>query len=324
MKAILISDYGDASVLKRSDTVPKPTVGTGQALVKIHAAGVNFVDVYQRRGTYPVKLPFIPGLEASGVVEAVGDKLSGFQVGERVAYTGHLGSYSEYTVIDANRLISLPDGLSFEQGAAFPLQGMTAHYLIQEFRKPKKGDVVLIHAAAGGVGRLLVQWAKHLGATVIGTVSTEDKARVAKEAGADHVVLYTKQDFVSETKRLTDGRGAELILDGVAKATFAGDLEAVALRGHIVVFGSASGPAEPLLPNSLGARSISVSGGSLGNFIATREDLFRRSNDVLKAIKEGWLKLRVDYVLPLAEADKAHRMLEGRQTVGKIVLQVAD
>ena len=324
MKAILISDYGDASVLKRSDTVPKPTVGTGQALVKIHAAGVNFVDVYQRRGTYPVKLPFIPGLEASGVVEAVGDKLSGFQVGERVAYTGHLGSYSEYTVIDANRLISLPDGLSFEQGAAFPLQGMTAHYLIQEFRRPKKGDVVLIHAAAGGVGRLLVQWAKHLGATVIGTVSTEDKARVAKEAGADHVVLYTKQDFVSETKRLTDGRGAELILDGVAKATFAGDLEAVALRGHIVVFGSASGPAEPLLPNSLGARSISVSGGSLGNFIATREDLFRRSNDVLKAIKEGWLKLRVDYVLPLAEADKAHRMLEGRQTVGKIVLQVAD
>ncbi|HYA87048.1 MAG TPA: quinone oxidoreductase [Nitrospirota bacterium] len=324
MKAIMISNYGDASVLKRSETVPKPAPGTGQALVKIHAAGVNFVDVYQRRGTYPVKLPFIPGLEASGVVEAVGDKLSGLRVGARVAYTGHLGSYSEYTVIEANRLIHLPDGLSFEQGAAFPLQGMTAHYLIHEFRKPKPGDTVLIHAAAGGVGLLLVQWAKHLGATVIGTVSTEEKAHIAREAGADHVVLYTKQDFVSETKRLTNDRGAELILDGVAKATFAGDLEAVALRGHIVIFGSASGPAEPLMPNSLGARSISVSGGSLVNFIATREDLVRRSTDVLNAIKEGWLKLRVDYVLPLVEADKAHRMLEGRQTVGKIVLKVAE
>lgn len=324
MRAIKISSYGDASVLKRSDAVPKPEPGTKQALVKIHAAGVNFVDIYQRRGTYPVTLPFIPGLEASGVVEAVGDKLSGLHVGERVAYTGHLGSYSEYTVIDTNRLIRLPDGLSFEQAAAFPMQGMTAHYLIHEFRKPKPGETVLIHAAAGGVGLLLVQWAKHLGATVIGTVSTEEKAHIAKEAGADHVILYTKQDFVSETKRFTDGRGAELILDGVSKTTFAGDLEAVALRGHVVVFGSASGPADPLLPNSLGAKSISVSGGSLGNFIATREDLVLRSTDVLNAIKEGWLKLRIDYVLPLVEADKAHRMLEGRQTVGKIVLKVAD
>jgi NADPH:quinone reductase len=324
MKAIMISSFGDASVLKRSETVQKPMPGTGQALVKIHAAGVNFVDIYQRRGTYPVMLPFIPGLEASGVVEAVSDKLSGLQVGDHVAYTGHLGSYSEYTVIDANRLIRLPAGLTFEQGAAFPLQGMTAHYLIHEFRKPKPGDTVLIHAAAGGVGLLLVQWAKHFRATVIGTVSTEEKARIAKEAGADHVVLYTKQDFVSETKHLTNGRGVELILDGVAKATFTGDLEAVALRGHVVVFGSASGPADPLMPNSLGTKSISVSGGSLVNFVATREDLVRRSTDVLNAIKEGWLKLRVDYVLPLAEAEKAHRLLEGRQTVGKIVLKVAD
>jgi NADPH:quinone reductase len=324
MKVIMVSSYGDASVLKLSETVPKPTPGIGQALVRIHAAGVNFVDVYQRRGTYPVTLPFIPGLEASGVVEALGDKLSGLKIGTQVAYTGHLGSYSEYTVIDADRLIRLPDGLSVEQGAAFPLQGMTAHYLIHEFRKPKTGDTVLIHAAAGGVGLLLVQWAKHLGATVIGTVSTEEKAHIAKEAGADHVILYSKQDFVSETKRITKGRGVELILDGVAKTTFTGDLEAVALHGHIVVFGSASGPAEPLMPNSLGAKSISVSGGSLVNFITTREDLVRRSTDVLNAIKEGWLKLRIDYVLSLAEADKAHRMLEGRQTVGKIVLRVVE
>ncbi len=323
MKAIMISSYGDSSVLKHTETVPKPTPGPGQALVKLHAAGVNFVDIYQRRGTYPVMLPFIPGLEASGVVEAVGDNLPGVRTGAKVAYTGHLGSYSEYTVIDANRLILLPEWISFEQGAAFPLQGMTAHYLIHEFRKPRHGDTVLVHAAAGGVGLLLVQWAKHLGTTVIGTTSTEEKARIAIEAGADHVILYTKQDFVSETKRLTNGRGAELILDGVAKTTFTGDLEAVALRGQVVVFGSASGSAEPLMPNSLGAKSISVSGGSLGNYIATREDLLRRSTDVLNAIKEGWLKLRVDYVLPLAEADKAHRMLEGRQTVGKIVLKVS-
>ena len=324
MRAITISSYGDASVLKHSDAVPKPMPGSGQVLVKIHAAGVNFVDIYQRRGTYPVMLPFIPGLEASGVVEAVGDKPSGIRVGERVAYTGHLGSYSEYTVIDANRLIRLPEGLSYEQGAAFPLQGMTAHYLIHEFRKLRPGDTVLIHAAAGGVGLHLIQWSKHLGVTVIGTVSTEEKARIAKEAGADHIVLYTKQDFVSETKRITNGRGADLILDGVAKTTFAGDLEAVALRGHIVVFGSSSGPADPLMPNSLGAKSISVSGGSLGNFIATHEELVRRSTDVINAIKDGWLKLRIDYVLPVVEADKAHRMLEGRQTVGKIVLKVVD
>jgi NADPH2:quinone reductase len=324
MKAIKISSYGDASVLKRSYDEPKPAPGTGQALVKIHAAGVNFVDIYQRRGAYPVKLPFIPGLEASGTVETVGDKVTGLRTGDRVAYTGHLGSYSEYTAIDADRLVRLPEGLSFEQGAAFPLQGMTAHYLIHEFRKPKPGDTVLVHAAAGGVGLHLVQWAKHFGATVIGTVSTEEKARIAGEAGADHVILYTKQDFVGETKRLTNGRGAELIFDGVAKTTFTGDLEAVALRGHIVVFGSASGPADPLLPNSLGAKSISVSGGSLGNYIAGREELVRRSTEVLNAVKEGWLKLRVDYVLPLADAEKAHRMLEGRQTVGKVVLKVAE
>ncbi len=324
MKAIRISSYGDADVLKRSDAEPKPVPGAGQALIKIHAAGVNFVDIYQRRGLYPVKLPFIPGLEASGVVEAVGDRVSGLRPGDRVAYTGHLGSYSEYTAIEADRLVRLWEGITFEQGAAFPLQGMTAHYLIHEFRKPRPGDTVLVHAAAGGVGLQLVQWAKHLGATVIGTVSTEEKARIAEEAGADHVILYTKQDFAVETKRLTEGRGVELILDGVAKTTFSGDLDAVALRGHIVVFGSASGPADPLMPNSLGAKSISVSGGSLGNFIATRDDLLRRSTDVLNAVKEGWLKLRIDYVLPLAEAEKAHRMLEGRETAGKIILKVAD
>lgn len=324
MKAIKISNYGGPDVMKLSDAEPKPKPAEGQVLVKIHAAGVNFVDIYQRRGIYPVKLPFVPGLEASGVVEAVGEKVKEVRPGDRVAYAGHIGSYSEYTVIEAERLIKLPKDLSFEQGAAFPLQGMTAHYLINDFRKPTRGETVLVHAAAGGVGRLLVQWARHLGARVIGTVSTEEKARVAKKAGSDHVILYTKQDFVSETKRLTEGHGADLILDGVAKSTFTGDLDAVALRGHVVVFGSASGPADPVSPNSLGAKSISLSGGSLVNFIATREDLLRRSGDVLKAIQEGWLKLRIDHVLPLADAEKAHRLLEGRQSMGKIVLKVVD
>ncbi len=324
MKAIMISAYGDTSVLKLIDTGPFMKPGPGQALVKIHAAGVNFVDIYQRRGIYPVKLPYIPGLEAAGVVEAVGEKVKELRPGDRVAYTGHLGSYSQYTIIDISRLITLPDGLSFTEGAAFPLQGMTAHYLIHEFRKLEPGNTVLVHAAAGGVGGLLVQWAKHLGALVIGTVGTDQKAAAAREAGADHAIIYTKQDFVSETKRLTGGRGADLILDGVGKSTFAGDLEAVAVRGHVVVYGAASGPAEPIVPNNLMMKSISLSGGSLQNFTATREELLRRAGDVLSAIKEGWMRLRIDSVLPLAEADKAHRMLEGRQSRGKIVLKVVE
>ncbi len=323
MKAIKISSYGDADVLKLSETEPKPSPTGDQALVKIHAAGVNFVDIYQRRGAYPVHLPFIPGLEASGTVEAVGENVRDVRAGDRVAYTGHLGSYSEYTTIKAERLVPLPQEFSFEQGAAFPLQGMTAHYLTHDFRKLKKGDAVLIHAAAGGVGLLLVQFAKRAGAEVIGTVSTEKKADVARQAGADHVILYTKQDFASEVKRITGGRGAQLILDGVGKSTFSGDLECVAVRGHIVVFGAASGPADPVVPNALMQKSISVSGGSSGNFTATRRELLRRSRDVLNGIEAGWLKLRIDHVLPLAEAGNAHRLLEGRQSAGKIVLKVS-
>ncbi len=324
MKAIMITVHGDADVLKLTDTRPAPKPGAGEALVKIHAAGVNFVDIYQRRGTYPLKLPFIPGLEAAGVVEAIGEKVSGFQPGDRVAYTGHAGSYSEYTTIAVSKLIPLPESLSFTEGAAFPLQGMTAHYLLHEFRRLKPGDTVLVHAAAGGVGGLLVQWAKHLGAEVIGTVGTDEKAAAARDVGADHVIIYTRQDFVAETKRLTGGRGADFIIDGVGKSTVTADLEAVAVHGHVVIFGASSGPADPVAPNSLMAKSISLSGGSLVNFMAAGEELRRRSGDVLNAIREGWLKLRIDRVLPLAEAEKAHRLLEGRQTMGKVVLKVAD
>lgn len=324
MKAIRISAYGDASALQLTTTEPVPQPGPGQVLVRIHAAGVNFVDIYQRKGIYPQNVPFVPGLEASGVVEALGKKTRGFKPGDRVAYTGHLGSYSEYAAIDAGKLIPLPDVFSFEEGAAIPLQGMTAHYLINEYRKLKKGDVVLIHAAAGGVGLLLVQWAKHLGAIVIGTVSTAEKARLIRENGADHAILYTTQDFVAETKRLTDGRGAQLILDGVAHTTFPGDLEAVANFGNVVVFGAASGRADPVSPNTFMPKCVSVSGGTLFLYAASHKDIVKRSRGVLEGLAAGWLKLRIGHVLPLAQAAEAHRLLESRQSTGKIILKVVE
>ena len=323
MKAIVMERNGDAGVLTYREGIQKPIPAQGQALIKIHAAGVNFVDIYQRKGLYPVTLPYVPGLEASGTIETV-EGSTAFKPGDRVAYTGHPGSYSEYTAIKTDRLIKLPDELSFVQGASFPLQGMTAHYLLHAYRKPGPGDTVLVHAAAGGVGGLLVQWAKHLGATVIGTVSTNEKARIAKETGADHVILYSKDDFVNEVKRITNGRGVDIVLDGVGKKTFAGSLEVVAIRGHVVIFGSSSGPSDPIVPNTLMPKSFTLSGGSLGNFTATREELFERSGAVLDGIKERWLKLRIDRVLPLAEAAEAHRLLEGRKTMGKLVLMVRD
>lgn len=319
MKAIQIEQTGGPEVLQLAEVaIGKP--GPGQALVRIAAVGVNYVEIYYRQGRYPSKLPFIPGGEAAGVVEAVGEGVSNVKPGDRVAYVGQPGAYAEASLTQADRLIALPNGFSFEQGAAFPLQGMTAHYLLYEFREVSSGSVVLIHAAAGGMGLLLVQWARHMGARVIGTVSTEEKARIAREAGANDVILYTQQDFVAETRRLTGGRGVDLIVDGVAKTTFPGDLEAVAARGHIVLYGSASGPAEPFAPNSLQARAVTLSGSSLLRFIGTREELARRSGDVLRGIEEGWLKLRIDRVLPLAQAAEAHRLLEGRHTIGKLVL----
>lgn len=323
MKAIRVAQYGDAGVLDLTTDQQVPVPGKGQVLIRIRAAGVNFVDIYQRRGFYPVNLPFVPGLEASGEVEAVGEGVTSVRPHDRVAYTGRLGSYSEFVSIDADRLISIPQSLSFIEAAAIPLQGMTAHYLIHEYRKPGPGDTVLVHAAAGGVGLQLVQWAKHLGATVIGTVSTEMKAQAAREAGADHIILYTKQDFIAEVKRITGGKGAELILDGVGRTTFTGDLEAVAKRGHVVIFGSASGPADAVPPGVLQQRSFSVSGGSLGNFTSTREELVMRSRAVLEAVGQGWLKLRISRVLPLEEAREAHRLLETRGSIGKIVLLVS-
>lgn len=319
MKAIQISHYGGPEVLKIQETqIGKPS--NGQALIQVQAAGVNFIDIYQRRGTYPVNLPYIPGLEGAGIVKAIGENVKNIKIGDRVAYVHEPGSYSEQALVNAEHLILLPTEFSFEQGAAFPLQGMTAHYLLHEFRKIKPNDVVLIHAAAGGMGLLLVQWAKHLGAKVIGTTSTEEKAKIVKEAGADEVILYTKQDFVSEVKRLTNQHGADLIIDGVGKTTFAGNLEAAALCGNIVIYGAASGPADPISPNALMKRSLTVSGGTLFNYISSTEELSRRAQSVIEGIQQGWLKLRIDELLPLEKAAEAHQKLEERKTSGKVLL----
>ena len=323
MKAIRVEKLGGPDVMKLEDIAPIEEPGPGQAVVRVAAAGVNFADVGQRRGIYPREVPFTLGLEGAGVVESVGLGVTNVKPSDRVAFTGIPGTYAEAIVADAGRLIPLPDDFTFEQGAAFPLQGMTAHYLIHEFRMPKAGDFVLVHAAAGGMGGLLVQWGRHLGATVIGTTSSEEKARTAREAGAEHVIVYTDEDFVAETKRITKDHGADLIIDGVGKSTFKGDLEAVAIRGQIVIFGAASGPADPISPNALMGRAVSVSGGSLQNYIRTREELMRRANDVIAGIRQGWLKLNIGAVLPLEQAIEAHELLESRKTQGKLILMVA-
>ena len=320
MKTIRVETAGGPEVLKLVDVPMIEKPGPGQVVVRLHAAGVNFMDVGQRRGSYPVKFPFTPGAEGAGTVESVGEGVTTLKPSDRVAYTGVPGSYAERVLAPAERLIHLPDDLSFEQGAAFPLQGMTAHYLIHDFRKPKPGDVVLIHAAAGGVGGLLVQWAHHLGATVIGTTSNAEKAKTARDSGAEYVIDY--KDFASETMRVTKGHGADLIIDGVGKTTFPGDLEAIALHGQIVVFGASSGFAEPISPNLFMGKAISVSGGSLQNFILTRVELMRRADDVMEGMRQGWLQLKIGHVLPLAQAGKAHELLESRKTQGKLILTI--
>lgn len=323
MKAIRVPQYGDPSVLKLED-LERPKPGRGEALVHVHAAGVNYADIYFRTGSarIPIPFPFTLGIEGAGVVEAVGEGVSEVKAGDRVAYaTRSPGSYAEYHVLSAASLAPLPNDVSFEDGAAVILQGLTAHYLLHEFYSIKPGSIVLVHAAAGGMGLLLLQWLKHMGATVIGTVSTEEKARVAREAGADHVILYTKQDFAEEAKTLTDGKGVNYIIDGVGKTTFTKNFDALANRGWATVFGMASGPADPVVPNSLMTKALTISGGSLFNYTVTRDELLGRARDVFAGLCEGWLKLHIHSVRPLAQAAEAHRLLEGRETVGKLLLK---
>jgi NADPH2:quinone reductase len=320
MKAIQVQQVGGPEVLKLVDIdVPKPK--PNEALVQIKAIGVNFIDVYFRAGRYPGSLPFVDGQEAAGVVTEVGADAKTVKVGDRVAYSGVLGSYAEYAVVPADRLVKLPDHLDFRQAAASMLQGMTAHYLCHTTYPLKPGDVALVHAAAGGVGLLLVQMAEKLGARVIGTVSTDEKAKLAREAGADDVILYSHQDFASETKRLTDGKGVHVVYDGVGKETFEKDLDVLRPRGYLVLFGASSGPVPPFDLARLAPKgSLFVTRPTLVHYIATREELEQHSGDVLAMVSAGELKLRIAHIYPLSEAQQAHRDLEGRKTTGKLLL----
>jgi len=289
-------------------------------LVQIKAAGVNFIDVYFREGRYPAPLPFVNGQEA-GIVVAVGADVRNMRLGHRVAYTGALGSYAQYAAVPADRLVKIPDELNFNQAAAAILQGMTAHYLSRSTYPVKNGDTVLIHAAAGGVGLLLVQMAKNLGARVIGTAGSEEKAQLARDAGADEVIVYTKQDFETEILRLTDGKGVHVVYDGVGKDTFEKDLKVLCPRGYLVLFGGASGPVPPFdLMQLTKHGSLFITRPSLQHYAATRAELEQRSNDVLQMIVRGDLKLRIYKAYPLEEVQQAHRDLEGRKTTGKLLL----
>ena len=320
MRAIQVSQTGGPEVLQLVD-IPAPVPKPSEALVQIEAAGVNFIDVYFREGRYPAPLPFINGQEGAGLVVAVGRDVTALRLGDRVAYTGQLGSYAEYASVPADRLVKIPDQLDFTQAAAAMLQGMTAHYLSHSSYPIKSGDTVLIHAAAGGVGLLLVQMAKKLGARIIATAGSEAKAHLAREAGADEVVIYTEQDFETETRRLTEGLGVHAVYDGVGKDTFERDLKVLRPRGYLVLFGGASGAVPPFdLLELTKNGSLFVTRPSLQHYIATREELEQRAGDVLQMVLAGELKLRIHQTYSLAEAETAHRDLEGRKTTGKLLL----
>jgi len=320
MKIIQVAKYGGPEELKLVDApVPKP--GPGEALVKIAATGVNFIDVYFRIGLYKADPPFTPGNEASGTVEAAGPDVTEVAPGDRVAYAMHRGSYAEYTIVPARQLVKLPEAVDFNTAAAAMLQGMTAHYLTHSTWPLKSGDKCLIHAAAGGTGRLLVQMAKMRGATVYGTAGTEEKAALAKEAGADETIVYTKQDFVAEVKRFTGGQGVDVVYDSVGQSTFIKGLDIIRPRGLMALFGQSSGAVEPFNPSILNQKgSLFLTRPSLATHCLTREELLWRAGDVLNWIASGKLKLRIDRTYMLGDAAQAHRDLEGRKTAGKLLL----
>src|SRR6202166_3642793 len=320
MKAIQVPKTGGVEVLTVVD-IPTPKPKPNEVLVKIAAAGVNYIDVYFREGRYPITPPFILGQEASGVVSEVGSEVKDFKPGERVAYTGITGAYAEFEAVPADRLVRVPAGITDQQAAAAMLQGMTAHYLTHSTYPIKKGETALIHAAAGGVGLLLVQMSKNVGARVIATVSTEEKAKLARDAGADEVILYTQSDFEAETKRLTGGKGVDVVYDSVGKTTFEQGLNVLRPRKMMVLFGGSSGAVPPFDTMALSQKgSLFLTRPTLMNYIATREELVARSSAVFSMISAGKLKVRIEYTYPLAEAQRAHRDLEGRKTTGKLLL----
>jgi len=321
MRAIQVTRVGGPEVLTRADlAIPSPK--PNEALVQIKAAGVNFIDVYIREGRYPTSLPFVNGQEGAGIVTDFGSDATTIQRGDRVAYTGVLGSYAEYAAVPESRLVKIPAELDFEQAAAAMLQGMTAHYLSHSSYKLQTGETALIHAAAGGVGLLLVQMAKKIGARVIGTVGTHEKAQLARDAGADECIVYTETDFEVETQRLTDGKGVHVVYDGVGKDTFDKDLNVLRPRGYLVLFGGASGAVPPFDLIKLSQKgSLYITRPTLAHYTSTREELEWRANDVMQMIVRGDLKLRIHKTYPLAEAQQAHRDLEGRKTTGKLLLK---
>ncbi len=320
MKAIRVHETGGPEKLVYEE-VPVPSPGPDQARIRVQAIGVNYIDVYHRNGLYKISLPFVPGMEAAGVVDALGENVTGVARGERVAYAMNMGSYAEYVLVNAWQLVTLPEKVDFLTGAAAMLQGMTAHYLTHATYPLQRGQTALVHAAAGGVGLLLIQIAKMLGARVIGTVSSEEKAGIARDAGADFVVRYDVRDFENEVKNITQGRGVDVVYDSVGRTTFEKSLNCLKRRGMMVLFGQSSGPVPPVDLTILNARgSIFLTRPSLTHYAATQEEIDWRAGDILEWIAEGRLKLRIDRSLPLREAAKAHQALEGRQTKGKILL----
>jgi NADPH:quinone reductase len=320
MKAIQVRKTGGPEVLILEDlSAPEPKAN--EAIVKLGASGVNFIDVYQREGRYKVALPYIPGQEGAGVVNAVGPGVRTIKNGDRVAWAGPLGAYAEYAAVPAERLVPIPAGVTDEQGAAAMLQGMTAHYLSHSAYPLKKGETALVHAAAGGVGLLLTQMAHNIGARVIATVSTEEKAKLARAAGADDIILYTQLDFQEETKRLTAGNGVDVVYDSVGKTTFEKGLNVLRPRGSMILYGGSSGPVPPFDLVTLSTKgSLFLTRPTLAHYTATREELLMRSQAVFDMIGSGKLKLRIEHTYPLAEAQRAHRDLEGRKTTGKLLL----
>ena len=321
MKAIRVNEYGGPEVLSYED-VPVPEPGPGEARVRLAASGVNFIDVYQRTGTYPMDLPFTLGQEGAGEVDAVGEGVEEISPGDYVAFAGVMGAYAEYVVAPAQRLVPFNVTLvEARMAAAVMLQGMTAHYLSHSTFPIEEGQTVLVHAAAGGVGLLLVQMAKMRGATVIGTVSTEEKARLARDAGADEVILYTEQDFVEETGRITGGEGLHVVYDSVGKDTFDGGLDALRRRGYMVLFGQSSGPVPPLDLQILNQKGgLYVTRPSLAQYTATREELLWRAQSLFSWMGQDNLSVRIGGTYKLSEAEQAHRDLEGRKTTGKLIL----
>ena len=318
MHAIRVSRNGDPSVLEYV-SVEKPVPGKGEALVRVEAAGVNYIDVYHRTGLYKLPLPFTPGSEGAGVVEAVGPDVEGLKGGDRVAYAMQIGSYAEHAVVPAWKLVPVPRAIESRTAAALMLQGMTAHYLVTSVYALKKGDAALVHAAAGGVGGLLVQMARERGARVLGTASTS-KLHLVRELGADAAIDYTTQDFEAEVMRLTNGTGVNVVYDGVGRTTFDKSLDSLAVRGYLALYGQSSGTVPPLDPSRLAKKGNFLTRPSLAHYTLTREELLWRAREVLGAVESGALKVRIDRELPLRDAAEAHRLLEARQTTGKLVL----